>query len=166
MLLNFCSSGFSSWRDLFSYSPISFIFFYSPKNIYYYRGFTLEKNIPNWLTNRRSFRVLLLFDWSANQMRWPTSMGRVSLPHIKFQVVIKWNHNIGAWLIQRIDLLTPCLDLKWLMAPTNPAFFCFDNLKVQWVLVPHWPFKLTFKFLSKLISLFYILWKENYIFLN
>ena len=41
--------------------------------------------------------------------------------------------------------------------------FCFDNLKVWF---PHWPFKFSFQFLSKSISLFYIFIKGKCIMLS
>ena len=64
----FCWRGFGSWRDLFSYSPvfgidIGYLLSSNPKNICFY-------TVPDWQTNRRSFRnLLLLIDKSVNQMR-------------------------------------------------------------------------------------------------
>ena len=102
----FCWRGFNSWRYFFSYSLVfgmdigSFLLI-NPKNIYFLLRFPLGTNIPDWLTNHRSFCILLLlFDWSGNQMCWSTSMRRVSLPRIRFWLVIQSNHNIGAWLIK------------------------------------------------------------------
>ena len=98
--------GFSSWRDFFSFSlvfgmDIGCLLSSEPKNIYFYRGFPLGQTSPSGLTNHRSFCILfLLFDWSASQMCWSTSAGRVSLPRIKFRLIIQSNHNIGAWLIK------------------------------------------------------------------
>ena len=44
-------------------------------------------NIHDWLTNHRSILIFpLLFDYSANQMHWSTSVGRVSLS--MYQILI------------------------------------------------------------------------------
>ena len=91
----FCWRGFSSWRDFFSYSLVFDTDIGSlPSSTYFYR-------FPDWITNHRPFRILqLLFYKSANQMRWSTSLGRLSLPRIRFWLVIQSNHNIRAWLIK------------------------------------------------------------------
>ena len=47
-----------------------------------------------------SFRFLLVFDGSANEMRWSTSVGRVSLPRIRFWFVIQSKHHIRVCLIR------------------------------------------------------------------
>ena len=44
--------------------------------------------------------ILLLFDWSANQMCWSTSLGRVYHPCIRFWLVSQSDHNWGAWLMK------------------------------------------------------------------
>ena len=59
-------------RDFFSYSLVfgmnirSFLSS-NRKNIYLYREFPMGTNKPDWLTNHRSFCILLLpFNWSTN----------------------------------------------------------------------------------------------------
>ena len=48
--------------------PLVYLMISSQKIVLY--RIPLGINIPYWLTNHRSFRILLLlFDWSANQMR-------------------------------------------------------------------------------------------------
>ena len=71
----------------------------------FYRCFSWEKKkISDWLTNRRSFRILLIpFDASANQIHPSTSVGRVSLRGIRFWLVIQLNHNIDTWLIKGLS---------------------------------------------------------------
>ena len=104
--------GFSSWRDFFSYSLVFGKDFRSllsanPKKHLFLLRIPLATNIPHWLTNHISFCILLLlFDWSANQMCWSTFVGRVYLPHIRFWLVIQSNRNIGARIIKDPS---PCL---------------------------------------------------------
>ena len=102
---DFCKRGFWSWREFFSYSHvfgmnIEYHLHFNPENIFLLR-IPLGTNIPYSLTNHRSFRISpLLFNWSANQMRWSTSMGRVSLLPYRFSLVFQLNHTIWAWLIK------------------------------------------------------------------
>ena len=61
----FCWRGFSACRDFFSYSPvfvIVFRFFLLILKTSIFIENSLVTNIPNWLTNYRSFCILLLFD--------------------------------------------------------------------------------------------------------
>ena len=103
---DFCWRSFSFWRDFLSYSlvfsiDIGSLLSYNSKNICFYWGFPVGTNIPDGLTNLRSYCILLLlFDWSTNEMCWSTSVRIVSLPHIRFWYVIQSNHYIGTWLIK------------------------------------------------------------------
>ena len=74
--------------------------------------------------------------------------------------------------MQRFDLLpqTSGQEMSWFKMDNytdkTPSLFIsfYNNLEVWAVLVPNWPFKLTFDFLSNSISLFYILKKGKIIF--
>ena len=89
----FCWRGFSSRRDFFS-NILSLVWtsdvfsHLTLKHLFLY-WISLRTSNPDWLTNHRSFcKLLLLLDWSSNQMCWSMSVGKVYLPFIRFWLVI------------------------------------------------------------------------------
>ena len=63
--------------DIFSLLSLKIFIFFIKDNI--------QTNNSYWLTNYRWFRIIPpLFDKSANQMLWSTSVGRISLSRIRF----------------------------------------------------------------------------------